>query len=173
MVELVWYFSSEIQAFKGFKDSKIVYSIQYIWNYKHCHNLTQCWHSPEPDRYWPDAVRIDQNPTCLRRMMAYHREMYIRITHLVVVVGSGNFHWGMIAAVMKTTRRNMYHKSTDTICLSYMENLYIKASSWKTYSTPGSKVHGANMGIQSAPDGPHVGPMILAIRKLSPTCFLS
>ena len=33
--------------------------------------------------------------------------------------------------------------------------------------TPDNKVHGANMGptwILSAPDGPHVGPMNLAIR---------
>ena len=32
---------------------------------------------------------------------------------------------------------------------------------------PDSKVYGANMGpswVLSAPDGPHVGPMILAIR---------
>ena len=35
------------------------------------------------------------------------------------------------------------------------------------YGTPDSKVHGANMGptwVLSAPDGPHVGPMNLAIR---------
>ena len=34
---------------------------------------------------------------------------------------------------------------------------------------PDSKVHGANMGptwVLSAPDGPHVGPMNLAIRGL-------
>ena len=34
-------------------------------------------------------------------------------------------------------------------------------------STPDSKVHGANMGptwVLSTPDGPHVGPMIFAIR---------
>ena len=34
---------------------------------------------------------------------------------------------------------------------------------------PDSKVHGANMGptwVLSAPDGPHVGPMNLAIRVL-------
>ena len=33
-----------------------------------------------------------------------------------------------------------------------------------------SKVHGANMGptwVLSAPDGPHVGPMILAIRDIA------
>ena len=36
----------------------------------------------------------------------------------------------------------------------------------------GSKVHGANMGptwVMSAPDGPHVGPMNLAIRVV-PLC---
>ena len=34
------------------------------------------------------------------------------------------------------------------------------------YGFPDSKVHGANMGptwVLSAPDGPHVGPMNLAI----------
>ena len=36
------------------------------------------------------------------------------------------------------------------------------------YGIPDSKVHGANMGptwVLSAPDGPHVGPMNLAIRE--------
>ena len=38
---------------------------------------------------------------------------------------------------------------------------------YETCSYPDSKVHGANMGptwVLSAPDGPHVGPMSLAIR---------
>ena len=38
---------------------------------------------------------------------------------------------------------------------------------WFVLATPDSKVHGANMGptwVLSAPDGPHVGPMNLAIR---------
>ena len=38
-----------------------------------------------------------------------------------------------------------------------------------TDTSPDSKVHGANMGptwLLSAPDGPHVGPMNLAIRVL-------
>ena len=38
---------------------------------------------------------------------------------------------------------------------------------------PDSKVHGANMGptwVLSAPDGPHVGPMNLAIRVCSSEC---
>ena len=39
------------------------------------------------------------------------------------------------------------------------------------YACPDSKVHGANMGptwVLSAPDGPHVGPMNLAIRVQMP-----
>ena len=44
-------------------------------------------------------------------------------------------------------------------------------------TVPDSKVHGANMGptwVLSAPDGPHVGPMNLAIRVSSITnCSLS
>ena len=38
-----------------------------------------------------------------------------------------------------------------------------------TRNIPDSKVHGANMGptwVLSAPDGPHVGPMNLAIRDV-------
>ena len=38
-------------------------------------------------------------------------------------------------------------------------------------TNPDSKVHGANMGptwVLSAPDGPHVGPMNLAIREWIP-----
>ena len=41
--------------------------------------------------------------------------------------------------------------------------------SHKSHSNPDSKVHGANMGptwVLSAPDGPHVGPMNLAIREV-------
>ena len=39
----------------------------------------------------------------------------------------------------------------------------------QTRAYPDSKAHGANMGptwVLSAPDGPHVGPMNLAIRVL-------
>ena len=39
-------------------------------------------------------------------------------------------------------------------------------------AVPDSKVHGANMGptwVLSAPDGPHVGPMNLAIRGAEST----
>ena len=41
---------------------------------------------------------------------------------------------------------------------------------------PDSKLHGANMGptwVLLAPDGPHVGPMNLAIRGVKDVIFLS
>ena len=44
-----------------------------------------------------------------------------------------------------------------------------------TSCLPDSKVHGANMGptwVLSAPDGPHVGPMNLAIRAVVIACWL-
>ena len=44
------------------------------------------------------------------------------------------------------------------------------------YIDPDSKFHGANMGptwVLSAPDGPHVGPMNLAIRGYISNEFLT
>ena len=41
---------------------------------------------------------------------------------------------------------------------------------WLLVQSPDSKVHGANMGptwVLSAPDGPHFGPMNLAIRVIT------
>ena len=74
--------------------------------------------------------------------------------------------------------RFKFDRVIDTIAVDACRN------SWTTWSkkglisqyqdfrlynktSPDSKVHGANMGptrVQSAPDGPHVGPMNLAIR---------
>ena len=52
--------------------------------------------------------------------------------------------------------------------LSSANNLLCQVWLWQDSGYyPGSKVHGANMGpiwVLSAPDGPHVGPMNLAIR---------
>ena len=50
---------------------------------------------------------------------------------------------------------------------------YMAELQFYLFNTPGSKVPGANMGptwVLSAPDGPHVGPMNLAIKDstLSP-----
>ena len=41
-------------------------------------------------------------------------------------------------------------------------------STKQDFAIPDSKVHGANMGptwVLSAPDGPHVGPMSLAVKE--------
>ena len=59
--------------------------------------------------------------------------------------------------------------------LSRLLHLYLKLNQfpvpekqlWIIWKHPDNKVHGANMGptlVLSAPDGPHVGPMNLAIR---------
>ena len=57
------------------------------------------------------------------------------------------------------------------ICIQYVSDTYTTKSceiaNLQDMSYPDSKVHGANMGptwVLSAPDGPHVGPMNLAIR---------
>ena len=55
-----------------------------------------------------------------------------------------------------------------------MEQL-LSIQTW-LFPTPDSKVHGANMGptwVLSAPDGPHIGAMNLAIRdKCHLSCFV-
>ena len=61
----------------------------------------------------------------------------------------------------KGSNGNSHHSISKLICFL-----------WNTFgwvNIPDSKVHEANMGpiwVQSAPDGPHVGPMNLAIRDL-------
>ena len=55
------------------------------------------------------------------------------------------------------------YKDTNNLSL-----LRINISSTTTCFNPDSKVHGANMGptwVLLAPDGPHVGPMNLAIME--------
>ena len=62
-------------------------------------------------------------------------------------------------------RKNIWPTFTKTI------KIYLKNKNSVTYAFPDSKVHGANMGptwVLSAPDGPHVGPMDLAIRVYTP-----
>ena len=62
------------------------------------------------------------------------------------------------------------------ICLLFIFTRITSLAPWKIWvkcnSTPDSKVNGANMGptcVLSAPEGPHVGPMNLAIRDLTDT----
>ena len=49
--------------------------------------------------------------------------------------------------------------------------MFVKFQEEYISNVPDSKVHGANMGptwVLAAPDGPHVGPMNLAIRGICP-----
>ena len=55
--------------------------------------------------------------------------------------------------------------------MSIFQVMYAKFLKQASNTVPDSKVHGANMGptrVLSAPDGPHVGPMSLAIRGVVP-----
>ena len=61
--------------------------------------------------------------------------------------------------------RECFHKPMLTPWLTHWNHCNL---------TPDSKVHGANMGptwVLSAPDGPHVGPMNLAIRGTRPLIY--
>ena len=54
--------------------------------------------------------------------------------------------------------------------LAYYQYIFYIHMSFQTIISPVNKVHGANMGptwVLSAPDGPHVGPMNIAIRGSS------
>ena len=54
-------------------------------------------------------------------------------------------------------------KTTGMITYAYHSfNQTMTVNRYKADTNPDSKIHGANM---SAPDGPHVGPMNLAIRE--------
>ena len=66
------------------------------------------------------------------------------------------------------------------ICSISPKNLYVKCYAgfgvwWHLLDIPDSKVHGANIGptwVLPTPDGPHVGPMNLAIREVTAFCIL-
>ena len=58
----------------------------------------------------------------------------------------------------------------NVVCLPFACTLFVLffPHVCQLYDNPDSKVHGANMGptwVLSAPDGPHVGPMNLALRE--------
>ena len=65
--------------------------------------------------------------------------------------------------------RQSDHLFISTMELSVRHYLYIEQGPWifPRYAYPDSKVHGANIGptwVLPAPDGPHMGPMNLAMR---------
>ena len=68
-----------------------------------------------------------------------------------------------------------WNKSISTNGTHLVLDIHSSLSAGKVEGNPDSKVHGANMGpiwVLSAPDGPHVGPMNLAIREIIIGLFL-
>ena len=70
---------------------------------------------------------------------------------------------------------NVYHQTSNQ-CDRHRGAIHCVLSVWAkyVYISPDSKAHGANMGptwVLSAPDGPHVGPMNLAIWVCMPMCM--
>ena len=69
---------------------------------------------------------------------------------------------GIFICIIIFSEKNVCEMETSTVCVDYF---------------PDSKVHGTNMGptwVLSAPDGPHIGPMNLAIwvfTKVRKTCL--
>ena len=63
-----------------------------------------------------------------------------------------------------------WHKPTMYVCVTWPKNVntwWPRQNDRHLPDDPDSKVHGAHLGptwVMSAPDGPHVGPMNLAIR---------
>ena len=82
------------------------------------------------------------------------------------------YHYREYCCHTLKTERHQLHQTGDTVGC-YNENL--RCHQWRQYKltdtdwqkSPDSKIHGANMGptwVLSAPDGPHVGAINLAIR---------
>ena len=101
----------------------------------------------------------------------------------------GIWHWSPVdSPSQRTSNVDLWCSFFDFLHLNKLMN---KQSSWQwlemtwhswdinvmrlpcSYNYPDSKVHGANMGptwVLSAPGGPHVGPMNLAIREMLFLC---
>ena len=85
------------------------------------------------------------------------------------IVSCCQYTEGHIISLYQFMKRK-HHKNIITFRAMYTSLCFLKSN-----HNPDSKVHGANMGptwVLSAPDGPHVGPMNLAIRvvlRLSPS----
>ena len=95
----------------------------------------------------------------------------IRITHPM----RNLIQWDLnkMAHILQTAHSNAFSCKKSSVFWFLLT--FVQWSNWQyarisTCYTPDSKVHGANMGptwVLSAPDGPHVGPMNLAIRDIN------
>ena len=105
------------------------------------------------------------------------RSRYLAVTLLLVTHGPS---WRAIFLSSKSSRGINYINSFCVLCniVLYCTAIYRESMVFhedQINTIPDSKVYGANMGptwVLSAPDGPHVGPMNLAIRDgySSPGC---
>ena len=102
-----------------------------------------------------------------KEILAQHTEVYLNLMNLIYTIKCchkmATFLGILIMYISKFTWEDFFCEY-EVDCMFYLCHRYGDAVSWKCF--PDSKVHGANMGptwVLSAPDGPHVGPMNLAI----------
>ena len=85
--------------------------------------------------------------------------------------------WGTSAAEKENLTYFNHSVKTCLFCITKKSHVeYYGTLSFQVSPLPDNKVHGASIGptwVLSAPDRPHVGPMILAIRAMYVSSWLS
>ena len=111
------------------------------------------------DRMWVrwDKMRLMTN----RYLINQYRKLNFTCTYLIVIFDCSDYNIVEILT-MTSSEWMLLLENTSEIGVYVIACLHISCIN------PDSKVHGANMGptwVLSAPDGPHIGPMNLAIRE--------
>ena len=102
-------------------------------------------------------------------MLGHHQAQYRRLSYISFLRKYHCYCWNSYNI------KGISEEINNAFCVLWIENcvclnciqLYLTSTPSTKLVLPESKVHGANMGptwVLSAPDGPHVGPMNLAIR---------
>ena len=90
-----------------------------------------------------------------------------------MIYSSHHMYMILVILMMKSSLDQDFHDITDNSTAVYLDRKYLNIYSYLAcfckpdHECPDNKVHGANMGptwVLSAPDGPHIGPVNLAIR---------
>ena len=118
----------------------------------------------------------DGLPTRTRKLKSiiYDDDSYGRDFETIMAVGSQPFSWWQQNIPLWKNLVNASHwlkilSQYDTTTGHFCEDRILQVLSL-SHNIPHNKVHGANMGpiwVLPAPDGPHIGPMNLAIRDAS------
>ena len=85
------------------------------------------------------------------------------------VMGFANFPFAIVCAIDSYMSNDIYHDN-DNVQTSFVKQWWFCTYFSVSPGDPNNKIHGTNMGstwVLSAPDGPHVGPMNLAIRGVT------